>query len=146
MRKLMFAAGMAIGYVLGSKAGRERYEQICSMARRIRDNPTVHNTATTLKEQAEHMATASKDKIMNSDLGNKLFRDDDLKNPWTRNRSIGRRPASAPPRGLVARVPPCDRNNGRHTEDDADSRRFSPRTARPPPTAMAATHARNDNE
>ena len=79
MRKLMFAAGMAIGYVLGSKAGRERYEQICSMARRIRDNTTVHNTATTLKEQAEHMATASKDKIMNSDLGNKLFRDDDLK-------------------------------------------------------------------
>lgn len=79
MRKFMFTAGLAVGYVLGAKAGRERYDQIVDVARRIRNNPTVHNTATTLREQAEHVAAASKDKFMNSELGNKLFRDDDLK-------------------------------------------------------------------
>ncbi|GAA4899726.1 hypothetical protein LX16_0707 [Stackebrandtia albiflava] len=76
MRKLMFAAGLAAGYVLGAKAGRERYEQIMDVVRRIRENPTVHNTTATLKEQAEHIADASKDRLMQSNLGHKLFGDD----------------------------------------------------------------------
>ncbi|MFD0558668.1 hypothetical protein FB566_4619 [Stackebrandtia endophytica] len=79
MRRFMFVAGLAVGYVLGAKAGRERYDQIVDVVRRIRENPTVHNTATTLRQQAENMASASKDKFMNSDLGGKLFRDDELK-------------------------------------------------------------------
>jgi hypothetical protein len=36
---LLFAAG--VGYVLGSRAGRERYEQIRSGARRLAGNPRV---------------------------------------------------------------------------------------------------------
>lgn len=36
MRKsLLFGSGMAIGYVLGAKAGSERYEQILAAARSI---------------------------------------------------------------------------------------------------------------
>jgi hypothetical protein len=39
------AFGMAIGYVLGARAGRERYEQIASAWRRVRTHPLVSSLA-----------------------------------------------------------------------------------------------------
>jgi hypothetical protein len=47
MRKLMFVAGLAIGYVLGARAGRERYEQMREAAQRLGENPAVRNTVDT---------------------------------------------------------------------------------------------------
>ncbi|MFI6081158.1 YtxH domain-containing protein [Streptomyces sp. NPDC051217] len=47
MRRLMFIAGLAVGYVLGTKAGRERYEQLKKSATRISQNPAVRNAAET---------------------------------------------------------------------------------------------------
>ena len=41
MRIVTFAAGMAVGYVFGTRAGREKYQQIVDNARRLRDNPTA---------------------------------------------------------------------------------------------------------
>ena len=41
MRILTLAAGVAAGYVLGSKAGREKYEQIAATARKVNSHPTV---------------------------------------------------------------------------------------------------------
>ncbi|WP_433043330.1 hypothetical protein [Dactylosporangium sp. CS-033363] len=41
MKLLPIAAGLAIGYVLGTRAGRAKYEQIVDNARRVRDNPTL---------------------------------------------------------------------------------------------------------
>ena len=38
---IKFVAGLAIGYVLGSRAGREKYEQIVATARKAQDHPTV---------------------------------------------------------------------------------------------------------
>ncbi|GAB3205093.1 hypothetical protein ACQEU5_02485 [Marinactinospora thermotolerans] len=43
--RITFIAGLAVGYVLGAKAGKERYEQLARAARRIADNPTVQETA-----------------------------------------------------------------------------------------------------
>ncbi|MBB2912107.1 TPP-dependent pyruvate/acetoin dehydrogenase alpha subunit [Streptosporangium becharense] len=43
--RLMFGVGLAIGYILGSRAGRERYEEIKRMAQRVSDNPTIQETA-----------------------------------------------------------------------------------------------------
>ncbi|MFH9420734.1 YtxH domain-containing protein [Streptomyces sp. NPDC017529] len=43
--RLTFITGLAIGYVFGTKAGRERYEQLRKGARRIAQNPAVRNTA-----------------------------------------------------------------------------------------------------
>lgn len=40
-----FLLGCAIGYVLGSRAGRERYEQIERMCRQVLDHPTVQGAA-----------------------------------------------------------------------------------------------------
>lgn len=41
MRSLTFAAGLATGYVLGARAGREKYERIVAGARELSDRPTV---------------------------------------------------------------------------------------------------------
>jgi hypothetical protein len=75
MRKLYLAVGIAVGYVLGAKAGRERYEQIASSARRLKENPTMQNAAGVLQEQAEQV----KDKIMHSSIGNKLLSHDEVR-------------------------------------------------------------------
>ncbi|MFF7751248.1 YtxH domain-containing protein [Streptomyces sp. NPDC007971] len=49
--RLTFVAGLALGYVLGTRAGRERYEQLKKSARRIAQNPAVRNTAETAAQQ-----------------------------------------------------------------------------------------------
>ncbi|MBA0126212.1 hypothetical protein H0B56_11740 [Haloechinothrix sp. YIM 98757] len=40
-----FLLGMAIGYVLGSRAGRDRYEQFVRAYRRVADHPAVQGAA-----------------------------------------------------------------------------------------------------
>jgi hypothetical protein len=39
-------AGFAVGYYLGARAGRERYEQMNSVLRRARSSPTFDQAAT----------------------------------------------------------------------------------------------------
>ncbi|MGO4594611.1 hypothetical protein AB4Z18_12395 [Leifsonia sp. 2TAF2] len=39
--KLLFVAGAAVGYVLGARAGRERYEQLKATAAKAWQSPTV---------------------------------------------------------------------------------------------------------
>jgi hypothetical protein len=56
MRKMMFLTGAAAGYVLGARAGRERYEQICRLADRIMSNPTVQNATGTAMSRGNEMA------------------------------------------------------------------------------------------
>jgi hypothetical protein len=54
--RLTFVAGMALGYVLGTRAGRERYEQLKKAAQRITQNPAVRNTAETAAQQGRQYA------------------------------------------------------------------------------------------
>ena len=49
MNRLVF--GMAVGYLLGAKAGRERYEAIIRAARRVAGSQTVQSTAGVLQSQ-----------------------------------------------------------------------------------------------
>ena len=50
--KLMFAAGLGVGYLLGSRAGRQRYEQIAASARKVWESPTVQEAAGVVQAQA----------------------------------------------------------------------------------------------
>ncbi|MFD9307757.1 YtxH domain-containing protein [Streptomyces sp. NPDC060048] len=43
--KVTFAVGLALGYVLGTRAGREKYEQLKKSARELAQNPAVRNAA-----------------------------------------------------------------------------------------------------
>lgn len=48
---IRFVAGAAVGYVLGSRAGRERYEQIKRWSQRVGDNPAVQGVAGLVRAQ-----------------------------------------------------------------------------------------------
>ncbi|WP_109472572.1 YtxH domain-containing protein [Ornithinimicrobium cavernae] len=58
MRKLMFIIGAGVGYILGAKAGRERYEQISEQASKVWGNPKVQSTVEDVKAQAPRAASA----------------------------------------------------------------------------------------
>jgi hypothetical protein len=60
--KVTFIAGFATGYVLGSKAGRGRYDQIREAARTFASNPAVQGTANTISQQATDALATAKDK------------------------------------------------------------------------------------
>lgn len=53
MRKLLFVIGAAVGYILGARAGRERYEQISQQAGKVWNNPKVQSTVEDVKAQAQ---------------------------------------------------------------------------------------------
>jgi SLT domain-containing protein len=55
MSKILTIAAGACGYVLGARAGRERYEQIRNQARRLWRDPRV-------QEKTDQAATVLKDK------------------------------------------------------------------------------------
>lgn len=71
--KWVFLAGLGVGYVLGSRAGRERYEQLVAMARRVTDNPTVQEAAGLVQAQAGRLAHSGRelvsDRLADSRLG-----------------------------------------------------------------------------
>ncbi|GAA3847114.1 YtxH domain-containing protein [Streptomyces phyllanthi] len=54
--RLTFIAGLALGYVLGTRAGRERYEQLKKSARQVAENPAVRNTAESAAQQGRAFA------------------------------------------------------------------------------------------
>jgi hypothetical protein len=53
--KILILTGLAVGYVLGSRAGRERYEEIKRFATKAWNDPRV-------KEQVERVEDFAKDK------------------------------------------------------------------------------------
>lgn len=54
--KPSFILGAVLGYVLGARAGRPRYEEIVAIARRVAGSQTIQATAGVLLAQA-HEAT-----------------------------------------------------------------------------------------
>jgi hypothetical protein len=60
--RISFLIGLAIGYVLGAQAGRERYEQLKQLARKAAESPAMQQTAGALQAQAQATARTAKDK------------------------------------------------------------------------------------
>jgi hypothetical protein len=63
MRKLTVLAIGGIGYVLGARAGRERYEQIRGLAEQVKNNPKVQEKAHQAADVAREHAPVVKDKL-----------------------------------------------------------------------------------
>ena len=70
--KLMFIGGLAAGFVLGSRAGREKYEEIRANAKKVWEHPTVQEAAGVAQAQANKLYTEGKDKLDQSKVGQKL--------------------------------------------------------------------------
>ena len=63
MKKLILLAAFAVGYVLGAKAGRERYRQILGVFDKVRNNPRVQDTTHHAVDVAEQQAPVVADKV-----------------------------------------------------------------------------------
>lgn len=59
MSKLTLLTAAGAGYVLGARAGRERYEQIAAGARKFARNPKVQAATQQAQETITHQAAAA---------------------------------------------------------------------------------------
>jgi hypothetical protein len=67
MSKLTLLVAAGAGYVLGARAGRQRYDQIAATARKVAGNPKVQEVAHRAQDVAAHQAATAagvaKDKV-----------------------------------------------------------------------------------
>src|SRR3978361_980068 len=63
MKKLLVLGPAGIGYVLGTKAGRERYEQIRGTFDKVKADPRVQEKAQQAADLAKEKAPVVKDKV-----------------------------------------------------------------------------------
>jgi len=56
MKKFIFLAGLGIGFVIGSRAGRGPYESLERTARQVADDPEVQRRAAQAKDTATKVA------------------------------------------------------------------------------------------
>jgi hypothetical protein len=86
IKRLPLLVAGGIGYVLGTKAGRERYEQLRRTFFKVKDDPRVqekaHQAADFVKEQAPHVtdkvgeaASVATDKIRHAASGSEDAKD-----------------------------------------------------------------------
>jgi len=61
--RITFLSGFAVGYVLGARAGRERYEQIKRVGQRVAENPAAQQAAGAVQAQAAGLAKTAKQKV-----------------------------------------------------------------------------------
>ena len=57
---LKFLLGAAVGYVLGARAGHERYEQLKRTYERLSDHPAVQGAAGAVRARVEEKVTGGK--------------------------------------------------------------------------------------
>jgi len=74
--KLMFLGGLAAGFVLGSRAGRQAYDELVQTAKKVKESPTVQEAAGVVQAQATKVYEQSKatvtDKLSNTRIGERL--------------------------------------------------------------------------
>jgi hypothetical protein len=63
MKKLLLLAAAGIGYVLGTRAGRERYEQIKGTVDKVKNDPRVQQKTQQVVDTAKEQAPLVKDKL-----------------------------------------------------------------------------------
>ena len=63
MRKMTFALGMGVGYVLGTRSGRTRYDQMVTKAREVADRPEVRTVAGKVTGAVQEKVTQAQSKV-----------------------------------------------------------------------------------
>ena len=63
MKKLPLLIAAGVGYVLGTKAGRERYDQMRNAVLKVKDDPRVQEKAKQAADVAREQAPVIKDKV-----------------------------------------------------------------------------------
>ena len=55
MKRFLFLTGLAVGYVLGARAGRDRYEQLARLGRSVSRRPEVQQVTALLAARASRV-------------------------------------------------------------------------------------------
>ncbi len=108
--KLAVAAGFAAGYVLGSKAGRQRYEEIVAQARKVAGNEKVQSTAGVLQAKGTELVDKAKQsdiaaKVKSAVGADKTETRRTARRPWTPGRAVATC-SSRPPRSIATKTNP----------------------------------------
>jgi hypothetical protein len=61
--RITFVAGLAIGFVGGTRAGRERYDQMVRFARTTAESPAVQQAAAAIQAQATEFVSSAAKKV-----------------------------------------------------------------------------------
>lgn len=98
--KILFVAGLGLGYVLGTRAGREKYEELRTAALKVWNDPRVQKAADTVEDFVKDKAPDVADFV--SDNAKKVVAQVSGKKPAPRRTSTGtksstttRKPASS---------------------------------------------------
>lgn len=70
--KLWFVGGLAVGFVLGARAGREKYDELVLKGRQFLDHPTVQEAAGIAQAQASRLYGEGRERFGQSRLGERL--------------------------------------------------------------------------
>ena len=105
IRKLTLAAGFAAGYVLGAKAGEQRYRQIEAKVRELAGMPAVQDLTSNLADTAGQIGDKAKETVNEkvSAVGDRLTGSDDVVDLASTSKSrTGARTTSTPMAGAAA--------------------------------------------
>jgi hypothetical protein len=61
--RFVFIVGVGVGFVLGARAGRERYEQLVKLTRKAKDSPAVQQAAGAVQAQAAGLVKTTRGKV-----------------------------------------------------------------------------------
>lgn len=61
--RITFAAGLAAGFVAGTRAGRERYDQMVKFAKTTKDSPAFQQAASTVQTQGSALLSSAGKKV-----------------------------------------------------------------------------------
>jgi hypothetical protein len=94
--KILFVAGLAVGYVVGTRAGREKYEELRSAAMKVWNDPRVQKQVDAVEDFVKDKAPDVAEFV--SDNAKKVVAQVSGKKPASTTRSSStRKPASTPP-------------------------------------------------
>jgi hypothetical protein len=63
LNRITFAAGLAVGFVAGTRAGRERYDQMVKMAKQAKESPAFQQATSTAQAQATGLLNSAGKKV-----------------------------------------------------------------------------------
>jgi hypothetical protein len=61
--KILFITGVGVGYVLGTRAGRQKFDQMVTQAQRLWESPTVQEAAGVVQAQANRLYDQGKQMV-----------------------------------------------------------------------------------
>jgi hypothetical protein len=94
-----FIGGIAVGYVLGTRAGRERYEQLRRLARSAAESPAVQQAAGALQAQASGALKGASGRMAQTAMQKVSDRVPGLRHRGDGSSADATQPAAGPPAG-----------------------------------------------